>query len=137
MAQAALRSRLRDLRELEPQWHEGPNVGWVRWSRGERLWIYCGIRRRFDWITGELGWGTDACDLDQLPLVRRLGSRLHDGCRIALGDLLHGEEKWWSAGGTEAGFGHRLDWIALQLQLRLRTFVTDAESWRDGRPPLS
>lgn len=137
MAQAALRSRLREIRELNPEWGESSNLGWVRWPRGEGLWLYCGVRRRFDWITGELGWSAAPLDLDALPLVRRLGVHVGDGCRITLGDLLHGEEKWWSAGGTEAGFGHRLDWIAMQLQLRLRSFATEADAWRAGDPPLS
>ncbi len=43
---------------------------------------------------------------------------------IALGHLLHGHEKWWSSGGSEKAFLERLDWLALQLRLRLHSALT-------------
>lgn len=124
LANAAIRKHFRESRVPEAFWQAVPNLGWTRWAREDGLYIYCGIRRNIDWITGELGVAQAALDLDQLTLVAAPLPAPDSGCRMRLGQLLHGQDRWWSFGGNEAGLIERLNWISLQMRLRLFSFLS-------------
>ncbi len=124
LSNAALRTRIPEARSLEAIWTSQPNLGWVRWPRADGRFVFCAIRRRLDWITGEIGIGPDPVHVDELLLVTTLADAKATGCRIQLGMLLHGQDKWWSSGGSEPTLVERLDWIAMQMQLRLFSIVS-------------
>jgi hypothetical protein len=105
-------------------WHSGNNLGWARWACEDGRFAYCAIRRKLGWITGELGVARHPLEFDELTVIHALAPPEGDGCRIQLGMLLQGREQWWSFGGTETGLIERLDWIALQLQLRMYSFLS-------------
>ena len=121
----ALRRRIREMRSGEAHWAIGHNVGWVRWDLEDGRHAFCAIRRRADLLTGELGVSHAPVDIEFLPLRSKPAGAGVEGCRVSLGDILHGREQWWSSGGTEKGLHDRLDWIAQQLQMRLRAFLTE------------
>lgn len=124
LAHEALRRRLPETRAAGTHWEAGPNVGWVRWVTEDGRFVYCAIRRRAHLITAELGVAAAEVPIDELPRVTAMSDARGDGWRIALGPLLHGHEKWWSSGGNEKAFLERLDWLALQLRLRLHSALT-------------
>jgi hypothetical protein len=37
---------------------------------------------------------------------------------VRLGELLHDEDRWWPAGGTESELSERLEWLVIQLRAR-------------------
>ena len=119
LARDALRLRVNESRAYSAQWTLASNLGWVRWEREDGRHVYCGIRRRMDWITGEIGVSTVPLELDELPLVTSLASVRTNAFRIQLGMLLHGQDKWWSSGGSEKTLLQRLDWLAQQMQMQL------------------
>ncbi len=121
LAHLALRRRLPESRTAGTRWEASANVGWVRWPTEDGRFVYCAIRRRSHLITAELGVATMDVSIDELPRVTAIADARSDGWLIALGHLLHGHEKWWSSGGNEKAFLERLDWLALQLQLRLHS----------------
>lgn len=126
LVRTAIRNRIRESRAHAVFWQSSPNLGWSRWAREDGRYAYCGIRRKLDWITGEMGVAQKPLELDQLTLIHSLVPPPGEACRIQLGMLLHGQEKWWSSGGTEEGLIERLDWIALQMQLRMYSFLSSA-----------
>jgi hypothetical protein len=119
----AIRGRVRETRAVDTMWHSSANLGWARWAGEDGRLIYCGVRRKHSWITGEMGISQQPLVLDQLTLVPSLTPVPAEECRIQLGMLLHGTDKWWSFGGTEKGLVERLDWIALQMNLRMYSFL--------------
>lgn len=130
LVRVAIRRRVPDARSSVATWTTAPNLGWARWAREEGRYAYCGMRRRHDGITGELGVSLTAVDLDQVPLVHSLTSPPAEGCRVQLGTLLNGQEQWWSSGGSEKTLIERIDWIAVQLQLRMLAFLSSTSASR-------
>ena len=120
----ALRYRLPESRHADAHWWSGPNITWVRWQREDGRYLYCGIRRRRDWLTGELGIAADPLEFDELTVTKSAGGLTVAGTRIPLGYLVSGHDQWWTTGGNELGFTDRLDWLAQQLKLRLHTLST-------------
>ena len=119
------------MRAVDTLWHSSPNLGWARWAGEDGRFVYCGIRRKLGWITGEMGISHQPLEIDQLTLVSAIPSSAPGlTCRIQLGMLLHGTDKWWSFGGTEKGLAERLDWIALQMNLRMFSFLASTASLR-------
>lgn len=123
LAKAALHLRLRDARGQSVRWTVAPNKAWVSWLREDGRHAYASLRRQSDFITGELGASLVALELDDLPQVETVTDTPAEGCRIALGTLLHGHSKTWSSGGSEEALIQRLDWLAQQLHLRLYAFM--------------
>jgi hypothetical protein len=126
LVRTAIRNRFRESRAPEAVWQGGSNLGWVRWACEDGRYFYCGIRRKNGWITGELGIASEPLELDELKLIQALTPSAGDAFRIQLGMLLHGQEKWWSFGGTEKGLNERMDWIAQQLQMRMYSFLSSS-----------
>jgi hypothetical protein len=108
---------------MKARWVVAPNLAWVSWPREDNRHVYVALRRKLDFITGELGASIEAVELDSLPLVTTPAEGPPGGCRIALGSLLHGHAKTWSSGGSEKALIERLDWLAQQINLRLYAFV--------------
>jgi hypothetical protein len=123
LAHAALRRRLLDVRGQEADWETAANLGWVRWQREERRYVYVAIRRRTDGLTGELGVALAPLPLDELPVVRGAIEEIDEG-RFTLGHMLHGHDRLWASGGSEKALIARLDWLAQQLQLRIHSFLS-------------
>ena len=71
-----------------------------------------------------MGVSAEPVPLEELPAVTALKDLPEAGGRIALGWLLDGHERWWTTGGNEDGFQHRLDWLAQNLRLRLHAVIT-------------
>jgi hypothetical protein len=122
-ATMALRRRVRETNAFDAHWVAAPNLAWVRWTREDGRFVYCAIRRQGDHITAELGTAPEPLALEELRPVTSLADASADRCRIPLGPLLHGHERWWSSGGSESSLVERIDWLAQQLQLRLRSFL--------------
>ena len=123
LSRAALTTRVRDSRNSEARWVVAPNLAWVSWPREDGRHSYVAIRRRSDFITGELGASLEPVELDSLPLLTTTDGAPASGCRVELGSLLHGHAKTWSSGGSEKTLIERLDWLAQQLSLRLYAFM--------------
>jgi hypothetical protein len=131
LVRIAIRNRIRESRAEDALWQSSHNLGWVRYACEDGRFVYCGIRRKMGWITGEMGIAHEALELDQLTLVNAIPSSAPGmTCRIQLGMLLHGTDKWWSFGGTEKGLTERLDWIALQMNLRMFSFLASTAPLR-------
>jgi len=124
LARVALMRRVAGARLHDAHWCSRPNLGWVRWPHEDGRLVFCGMRRRMDWITGEIGVSATEVELDELTLVQSLAAASGEGFRIQLGLLLHGQDKWWSSGGSEKSLGERLDWLAQQMQLRLFSLLS-------------
>jgi hypothetical protein len=120
----AIRRRITESSGHETHWCVAPNVGWARWRREDGRFVYCAIRRRLDWLTAELGAAPAPLELDHLELVHAIEHAHGEGCRIQLGMLTEGHDKWWSSGGTEKALNERLDWLAQQMRLRMHAFMT-------------
>ncbi len=101
-----------------------PNIGWARWQLEDGRYVYLCIRRRMDFLTGELGVSLQPLTVEELHPIQTLDALPARGaCRIQLGFLLEGREKWWSSGGSEKTLIERMDWLTLQLQARLHDFL--------------
>lgn len=122
----AMRRRLLDVRGTDADWFTARNLGWVRWQRAEDRYVFAAIRRRSDGLTGELGVSVAPLELDHLPLMQAAIEDLELG-RVTLGYMLHGHDRLWASGGSEATLLARLDWLAQQLQLRVHSFLAATE----------
>lgn len=126
LASEALRTRIRDTRADGAHWDTSHNLAWVRWEPEEGGFRFCALRRSQDYLTGEMGVSPVPVELEDLPLIESLHHAMPAGCRIRLGHVLHGHDRWWSAGGSEDSLIWRLDWLAHHLRLRLTAFVSAA-----------
>lgn len=124
LVRGAMKRRVTGARAHDAHWEIQPNLTWVRWAREDRHHVYFAIRRRGDCVTGEIGVAPWPLDLDELPLVRQVGDAPRDGCRIQLGFLLHGHDKWWSSGGSEPALIERLEWLGQQMQFAMSSFLS-------------
>jgi hypothetical protein len=126
LAAAALRTRLRETRDEGACWEHSPNLAWVRWPTEQGGFAFCALRRRFDFLTAEMGYSPVPVSLDDLPMVESIREAMPAGCRVRLGHVLQGYDHWWSSGGSEPSLVWRLDWLAHQLRFRLHSFLSAA-----------
>ena len=120
----AIRKRMSEARVQTAVWVTTTNLGWVRWPLEDGRFAYCGIRRRGDFLTGEIGVAIAELELDELTMVNSPAGAPYEACRIQLGMLLHGHEKWWSTGGSEKTLIERLDWLATQMRQQMFSFLS-------------
>lgn len=123
LVRIAVRLRIRDTRAEDAVWTSSPNLAWVRLPREDGRQLYYAVRRRLDWLTAEIGASPGPMDLEELSLIQSLDDLRVDGCRIQLGPLLHGQDRWWSTGGSAKTLSERLDWLALQMQLGMNSLL--------------
>ena len=123
LVSGAIRRRIPESSGHATHWSVASNLGWARWQREDGRFVYCAIRRRLDWLTAELGSAPGPLELDHLELVHAIEHAHGEGCRIQLGMLTEGHDKWWSSGGNEKSLNERLDWLAQQMKLRMHAFL--------------
>ena len=117
-ARVALEKHLPQAGEATAHWHLGTNEAWVRLARSDGWHEYFGLRRHLDWVTGEAGLSRLPADLADLVPLPGPPTAAVSGFRIRLGDLLHGDDRWWAVGENEDELVKRLDDLALQLAVR-------------------
>ena len=117
-ARAALEKHLPEARSTDAHWSIGANLAWVRVPRPDGLYGYFALRRHLDWVTGEAGLSRAPAALAVLFLLPGTPKHGVPGFRIRLGDLLHGEDRWWPAGESEAELMDCLERLALQLAVK-------------------
>jgi hypothetical protein len=125
----ALEKHVPETRTAAVHWHIGVNEAWARFPRADGFYGYVGLRRHLDWVNGEAGISREPADLaDLFPLP---GTPAPDasGYRIRLGDLLHGEDRWWPAGESERELVVQLETLALQLAVKGGAYV---RTWPGG-----
>ena len=123
LAKQALEKHVPEARAAGVTWGSKPNLGWLRWPREEGGFVYLALRRHLDWVTGEVGLSPDARDLADLELRAEPASEPGTAWRVRLGHLLHDEDRWWPAGATEAELIKRLEWLALEMRVKLGRLV--------------
>ncbi len=126
LAALAIRRRIRETGSDGAFWEHTPNLAWARWCAEDGRFAFCGLRRNVDFLTAELGVSPVEVHLEDLPLVEAIAMAMPTGCRIRLGHMLQGHDRWWSSGGSEPSLLWRLDWLAHQAHLRLRPFLDAA-----------
>ena len=117
-ARAALEKHVPEARTAGAQWRLGTNQAWVRYRRLDGHYGYVGLKRHLGWVTGEAGVAREPRDLADLFLLPGKPEGDVPGYRIRLGDLMHAEDRWWPAGGTERELVQRLEFLALQLAVK-------------------
>ncbi len=122
LARTALEKHFSESRVPGAEWGSKANFGWVRIPHESGGFLYLGLRRHLDWVTGEVGVSSQPRELDALELRAEPGESSDPGYRIRLGHLLHDEDKWWPSGKSEKDLVERLDWLALQMRVKARTF---------------
>lgn len=122
LARAALEKHIPEARTGGAHWGVKPNFGWVRWPGESGGWVYMGLRRHLDWVTGEVGISAEPGELDALELRAEPGESNRPGYRVRLGHLLHDEDKWWPAGASEKELQERLEWLSLQMRFKVEKF---------------
>ncbi len=123
LAAEAMRTRIRETRVDDAHWAHTVNLAWVRWRIEDGRYAFCGLRRSFDFLTGEMGVSPVEVDLNDLPLIEKHDQAMPAGCRIRLGHVLQGHDRWWSSGGTEDTLRWRLGWLSQQMRFRLKSFL--------------
>lgn len=123
IAVESIRTRIRETRDDEACWEQGVNLAWVRWKIDDGRFAFCALRRSFDFLTGEMGVSPVEVGIEDLPLIEKVAQAMPAGCRIRLGHVLQGHDRWWSSGGSEATLIWRLGWLAMQMRLRLKSFL--------------
>ena len=118
LARQALERHVPEARGAGVTWGEKPNLGWMRWAREDGGFVYLALRRHLNWVTGEVGVSPDARDLATLEL-RAEPAGADTAWRVRLGHLLHDEDKWWPAGADEHALYERLEWLALEMRVKL------------------
>ena len=118
LARAALEKHLPEARDPAAHWHRGANEAWVRVLRPDGLYGYFGLRRHLGWVTGEAGLSRAPLALADLVLLPGMPAGDLPGFRVRLGDLLHGEDRWWPAGESERELVQCLEQLALELAVK-------------------
>lgn len=123
LARHALEKNVREARRPEAHWGGKANLGWVRWEESEGHHVYLALRRHLDWVTGEIGVSPEPVELEALEL--RAEPDRTDGAsyRVRLGHLLHDEDKWWPARGSAKALDECLNFLALQMGVKLSAFL--------------
>ena len=121
-ARAALEKYLPEARTGAATWSVGLNEAWVRFPRDDGRWSYVALRRHLDWVSGEAGIAREPVPLADLVALPGEHPADAPGFRIRLGHLLHGEDRWWPVGDSEAALVERLEFLALQLAVKGRAY---------------
>lgn len=130
-ARAALEKYLSESRTGGAAWNIGANLAAVRWCRDDGIWMHAALRRHLDWVTGEAGVSREPVAIGSLTPVTALPPPGVTGFRIRLGTILHGEDRWWPAGGSTSALVERLEWLALQLAVKSGPFL---RRWPGTKP---
>lgn len=117
-ARAALEKYVPEARIAAVHWNVGVNEAWARFPRADGLYAYVALRRHLDWVSGEAGISREPAGLSDLFLLPGTPPAEVPGFRIRLGDLLHGEDRWWPAGDSERELVEQLEFLALQLAVK-------------------
>ena len=128
-ARAALEKFVPETRTAGAHWTVGVNEAWARFPRADGFHAYVALRRHLDWLTGEAGISREPQALSDLFPLPGTAPADAPGFRIRLGILLHGEDRWWPAGDSERELVGRLEYLALQLAAKGRTYF---RSWPEG-----
>jgi hypothetical protein len=121
LAREAIRRAVPETRDPAAQWHLGTNMAWVRFPEDGR-WTFIGLHRHLDWLSGDAGSAGEPCGMDELFPLPGVPDRKVPGRRVRLGDLLGGEDRWWKAGANEVELAARLEWMAIQLRVKGRSY---------------
>lgn len=125
MARRALEKHVPEARTAAASWGSKANLAWVRFPREDGRFLYLALRRHLNWVTGEIGLSREARDLETLELRAEPDDRHGAAFRVRLGHLLHDEDKWWPAGDTERALVERLEWLALQMRVKVEQFLRE------------
>ncbi len=121
LAQEAIRRAVPEARGADAHWELGLNMAWVRFPEDGR-WTFIGLHRHLDWLSGDAGSASEACGMADLFPLPGVPERPAPGRRVRLGDLLVGEDRWWRAGADQAVMSARLEWMAIQLRVKGRSY---------------
>lgn len=121
-ARAALEKHVPEARTSAAHWSTGTNEAWVRFERADGLHGYVALRRHLDWINGEAGISREPRGFDELVRLPARPAGDEVGFRVGLGELLHGEDRWWPAGDSEGELVACLEHLALQLAVKGGSF---------------
>ena len=125
IARRALEKHVPEARTGAASWGSKANLGWVRFPREDGRLLYLALRRHLNWVTGEIGLSPDPRDLEALALSAVPDDKAGAAFRVRLGHLLHDEDKWWPAGDTERALNERLEWLALQMRVKVDAFLRE------------
>ncbi len=131
LARAAIEKHVPESRTATAHWALGPNAVSVRWPREGGRFAYLGIHRHLDWVTGEAGISPEPRELRDLVPIPGVSAGPGPGCRVRLGYLLDGQDRWWPASPHEPALIERLEWMALQLRVKGEAYFG---RWREDRP---
>lgn len=123
LARRALEKHVREAQQESAHWGGKANLGWVRWRDESGHHLYLALRRHLDWVTGEIGVSAEPLDLEALELRAEPDRGDRPRYRVRLGHLLHDEDKWWPARGSARALVERLEWLALQMGVKLGAFL--------------
>lgn len=123
LARRALEKNVREARLPGAHWGSKANLGWVRWPDSEGHYVYLALRRHLDWVTGEIGVSSEPVELESLELRAEPDRAEGASYRVRLGHLLHDEDKWWPARGSAKALEDCLNWLALQMGVKLGAFL--------------
>ena len=122
LARHALEKFIAESRTANAHWGSKPNLGWVRWQLQDGRYVYMAVRRHLDWVTGEVGTSNDPKELESLELKAVPDPSPRAAYRVRLGHLLHDEDKWWPAGKSERELTERIEWLVLQMRVKIERF---------------
>jgi hypothetical protein len=120
LSRAALEKHLSEARTPEAHWGGKPNLGWVRYRSPDGRFVFIALRRHLNWVTGEIGISRTAVELEGLDL--KAAPEPGTAYRVRLGEMLHDEDKWWPAGDNEKELVEILDWLVLQMRVKVEKF---------------
>lgn len=120
LAREALEKHVSEARTPEAHWGGKANLGWVRYKAPDGRWVFIALRRHLNWVTGEIGISRTAVELEGLDL--KAAPEPGTAYRVRLGEMLHDEDKWWPAGDNEKELVEILDWLVLQMRVKVEKF---------------
>jgi hypothetical protein len=120
LSREALEKHVSEARTPEAHWGGKPNLGWVRYRGPDGRYVFIALRRHLNWVTGEIGISRTAVELEGLDL--KAAPEPGTAYRVRLGEMLHDEDKWWPAGDNEKELVEILDWLVLQMRVKVEKF---------------
>jgi hypothetical protein len=121
LAHAAIEKQFPPARTQAAEWRAAPGHVWVSWTRADGLIQSVGARHHLGWVTGEAALMRSARDPDTLPAWTGddVPPGAREGYRVRLGDLLGDGDRWWPAGEGPRALAERLEWILIQLMVKM------------------
>ncbi|MGH7741576.1 MAG: hypothetical protein ACRENS_06085 [Candidatus Eiseniibacteriota bacterium] len=121
LARAAIEKQFAAARGTKVQWRTAPGHVWASWPRPDGKIEAVGARRHLDWLTGEAALMRVDRDPDTLPgwTGDDVPPGAREGYRVRLGDLLGDGDRWWPAGERPEELAAQLEWILIQLSVKL------------------